>query len=202
MISANKLMGALVYRTREALNADKAFLTNLVNYAYWRNCYDGEKFTLWHYPGTGDEISAYLLELDKVGFQRYKFPAVFNFQPIRQEVSRNPVIHYNLAIAGSVKSEWLTEQREAELFDNLLRPVYAELMRQIMSCPWLLNGYDLPPHDYYDVFTVGNGNLMKDKYGEYVDAIELHDLAITLRNLCQKDIDEINKENNLLINKT
>ena len=201
MISPNKIMGALVYRTREALNKDKTFLANLVNYAYHRNCYDGERFTLWHYPGTGDEISAYLLELDKVGYHRYKFPAVFNFQPIRQEVSRNPVVHYNLAIAGSVKSEWLTEQREAELFDNLLRPVYGELMRQIMASPWLLNGYNLPPHDYYEVFTVGNGNTMKDKYGEYVDAIELHDLAITLRNLCQKDIDEINKENNLLIEK-
>lgn len=199
MISPNKIMGALVYRTREALNKDEKFLGNLVNYAYYRNCYDGERFTLWHYPGTGDEISAYLLELDKVGYHRYKFPAVFNFQPIRQEMQRNPVIHYNLAIAGSVKSEWLTEQREAELFDNLLRPIYVELMNQIMTCPWIMTGYDLPPHDYYDVFTVGNGNLMRDKYGEYVDAIELHDLTLAVKKLCQSDEEEIIKENELLI---
>lgn len=199
MIQANKLMGALVYRTREALNRDNGFLENLTNYAYWRNCYDGERFHLWHYPGTGDEISAYLLELDKACCGRYKFPAVFNFQPIRQEVGREQVIHYNLSVVGTVKSEWLTEQREAELFDNLLRPVYRELTRQIMACPWLLNGYELPPHEYYDVFTVGKDNLMKDKYGEYVDAIELHDLTLTVKKLCQRDIDKINEENDLLI---
>ena len=60
-------------------------------------------------------------------------------------------------------------------------------------------GYGVPSHDYYEVFTTGgNSAQIKDMYGEYVDAIELHDLTIKIKPICMRDEVKILKENDLV----
>lgn len=128
------------------------------------------KFGFWHFPGTQAEISAVLLKLgEAVNGSMLKFPAVLNFQSIRQQRKGDAVtLNYNLAIAGSVKSTWTTREREAELFERVLRPVYDEFMRQAALSGYFLTDYGLPPHDYYEVFTTGgNAAQIKDLYGEH-----------------------------------
>ena len=174
-VSPNTIIGSLVWRTREALNRNAAFLDALAGYYYAPNCLVDGKFGFWHFPGTQAEISAVLLKLgEAVNGSMLKFPAVLNFQSIRQQRKGDAVtLNYNLAIAGSVKSTWTTREREAELFERVLRPVYDEFMRQAALSGYFLTDYGLPPHDYYEVFTTGgNAAQIKDLYGEHVDAIE------------------------------
>ncbi len=178
-VSPNTIIGSLVWRTREALNRNAAFLDALAGYYYAPNCLVDGKFGFWHFPGTQAE------------------PAVLNFQSIRQQRKGDAVtLNYNLAIAGSVKSTWTTREREAELFEKVLRPVYDEFMRQAALSGYFLTDYGLPPHDYYEVFTTGgNAAQIKDLYGEHVDAIELHNLSLVLKPLCQRQLEQIATEN-------
>lgn len=201
MISPNKLIGSLVYRTRAALNGNQAFKKELAQYTYSPNCLVDDEFLFWHYPGTHNEISRNLLEIGKhVNGSRVKFPAILNFQAIRQEKSGEDVkLVYNLAIVGSVLSEWTTEQREVQVFDRLLRPIYVEFMSQIQKAGYFHLNYGNPPHTYYEIFTTGNDERIMNRYGEFVDAIELHNLTLKLRvNLCKRDYARIETENALV----
>lgn len=199
MISPNKIIGSIVYRTRIALNKNNTFKSNLQGYYYNPNCLVKDEFSLWHYPGTNNEISNALLLISKhPNGSRVKFPAILNFQPIRQEKHENSItIYYNIAIVGSVKREWTTEQRETQVFDKLLRPIYEEFIRQLQSSGYFITGYGLPSHTYYEIFTTGNasGEII-ERYGDCIDAIELHNLALQLNtNLCNREIKRIDEEN-------
>lgn len=201
IISPNKIIGSLVYRTRKALNDNEEFKQSLLKYAYHENCLVDGDFLFWHYPGTHNEISTVLLQLgEHYNGNLLKFPALLNFQTIKQERSENIVLHYNLALVGSVSSTWTTEQREIEVFDNLLRPVYREFMKQILTCKWFSTGYRVPRHTYYEIFTTGkNSGELQNMYGDYIDAIEMHDLTLTVNpKLCERDIETIELENKLV----
>jgi hypothetical protein len=57
MISPIDIIGSVVYRTREALNKNTAFLEEIKSYKYYDMISDDGKVQLWHYPGTTEEIS-------------------------------------------------------------------------------------------------------------------------------------------------
>lgn len=124
--------------------------------------------------------------------------------PVR-EVTRNgkpsvTTISLNLAICASTLSDWLTGQREVQTFDLVLRPIYEEFIRQVGKCIYFIQGYGMPPHTKYEAFTTGNneGVLVK-QWGEHIDAIEIHDLQLTLNTrLCDRDFALIDEENRLL----
>lgn len=199
-ISPNKIIGSLAYRTRVALDKDARFLNVLQQYFYSKSCYlDDLGFLLWYYPGTNNEISNALLEIGKhPQGARLKFPAIFNFQPIRQEKRESATtIYYNLAIVGAVKSSWMTQEREEQVFRCVLRPIYNEFMKQIKNSGYFNLDYGTPSHTYYEIFTTGEsaGEMIK-KYGDNIDAIELHNLALTLKpNICTDVIQRIESEN-------
>ena len=199
MISPNSIIGALVYRTRQALGSDPHFLEALSSYYYASNCLVDGKFLLWHFPGTQPEISSVLLKLGQhPNGGRLKFPSVLNFQSIRQnKKGLDTTIYFNLAIVGSVLREWTTQTREIEVFVKVLRPIYEEFMRQVVSCGYFRIGYGNPSHQYYEVFTTGgNQSKIMSMYGDHIDAIEIHDLELTLAsNLCDRDFRQIEQDN-------
>lgn len=194
IVSANRLIGVLVERTCAALNGNSSFKEGLKGYAYSGDCLVDDRFLLWYYPGTNNELSNLFLSMGEGGSM--KFPGVLNFQSVRQERSGGDVtLYYNLAIVGSVLSEWTTEEREQEVFDRLLRPVYEEFMKQLGSCEFFDQGYGGLAHSYYEVFSTGGSSSrlknrygssvrvgeLHDFYGDYVDAIEMHDLKVRVR---------------------
>ena len=199
-VSANKLIGALVYRTMVALNANEKFKENLKGYEFAGTCFIGDTFNLWNYPGTPNEISNTLLSVDQLKNGTYKkFPSILNFQTIKQTRSKmSRIINYNLAIVGRVDNanNWTTQDREDQLFDKLLRPIYNEFINQILKCGWVDVERPIPTHTYYEVFTTGDnaGQLLK-RYGNHIDAIELHNLSLSVKNsLCQNVINEIEQD--------
>lgn len=197
---ANRVMGSLVYRTRKALRQDGAFLSALEAYRFYPTCFSEEgRFNLWHYPGTHGEISAAFLSIPD---GRLKFPALLNFNPIREEVgARNVTCTFNLAFAAPTFSEWCTEEREAQVFEKLLVPVYVEFMFQVARSGYFDTGYGDLPHTRYRIFTTGreNGGII-DSYGDYIDALEVRDLALKFKTcLPARVMERINEENNELI---
>lgn len=201
MISVNAIIGSLVYRTREALNKNAKFLHDIQNYAFVDNCMVDGRFSLWHYPGTMNEISNVLLNLDKhINGNLLKFPSFLNFQNIKQDKGSETIIHYNLAIVAPVLSEWLTEEREYQTFELVLRPIYEEFIRQVSMSGFFNIDYGTPQHTYYEVFTTGDSSgVMLERYGDNMDAIELHDLRLELKpRFCHEET--IKRENKLVIN--
>lgn len=198
-MSPTRIIGSLVYRTRGALNQNAKFKAALAEYYFSPNCLVDDRFHLWHYPGTHSEISRVLTEIG--GHHNgglVKLPAFLDFHPIRQVVNNGQTtIYYSLAIAASTNSKWLTEKRETQVFDRLLRPIYDEFIQQIDKCGYFRKDYGAPPHTKYEVFTTGNNQgVIVDRYGEHIDAIELHNLQLTLKNsLCSKDFERIETEN-------
>lgn len=197
-ISPIKVIGALIYRTREVLNANKDFLAGLHDYEYADLCCYGNCFNLWHYPGTPEEIAGIFGEIKDSGL---KFPSVFNFQAMRQQLSGNMLtVTYNLAFTAITGKDWTTEQRDEQTFDLVLRPVLAEFFRQVSKCGYFIGRQT--NYTRYDVYTTGNSKgIMYDRYGDYIDAIEVQNLALNLNmRLCHKDIERIEHENNSVVN--
>lgn len=60
ILSVNKIIGSAVYRTREMLNKDQSFIDGLSKYNFAGDCLFDDKFHLWYYPGTPEEISTIL----------------------------------------------------------------------------------------------------------------------------------------------
>lgn len=201
MISPIRIIGSLVYRTREALRGNNSFINGLNNYEYKPDCfYDGE-FSLWHFPGTSNEISNTLLALDKAG-KSLKYPSVLNFMQVEQNIANEShTLSFNLAIVARTNSEWVTDKRDKQDFDCVLRPVYEELINQVKKYPYFLKDYEIQRR-VFEVFTTGEeqGMLLK-RYGDYIDAIEIHGLKVNVKELCKRDIEIINNENDLVTEK-
>lgn len=183
MISPISIIGSLVYRACEALNANTVFMEALKQYPFYENCVSDGHFNLWHYPGTFSEISATLIEIGtSPKGALIKFPSVLDFQAVKQRHEERISYTYNLAIAGTTDSEWTTEQRDSVVFELLLRPVYEEFIRQAKQAEYLDMGYNAPIHDVWEVFSTGNSEgVVLKTYGEHVDAIELPNLTLRLR---------------------
>lgn len=195
IISPNRFIGSIVKRTCDALNADSTFLKNVSKYEFWPSCCTDGRLHLWHYPGTPNEIANILVQLGKVlSGATLKFPAVLDFHPIRQ-VKERGAVYYTLAIIAPVRKDWTTEEREAFVFDPLLRPIYAEFIKQLKMSPYFATNYDLK-HDYYEVFTTGGSSeTVAQRYGDYIDAIELHNLQLTPRpTLCAAVLQKAREE--------
>lgn len=200
IVSPIKVIGSIVYRTREALRRNVDFINNVSRYAYVKNCFSPD-FNLWHMPGTPNELAETMRLADSaVDGGRSKFPALLNFMPITQDKDILTTCTYNLAFVAPVDSGWTTEKREYEVFDPLLRPVYYEFMNQIKISGYFQTDYTIP-HRVYEVFTTGNNQdeHIKGRYGDYMDAIEIHSLKLTLKRLCEKDILRIENENSLIV---
>jgi hypothetical protein len=196
MISPNKIMGSILYRTREALRNDKEFNEGLKYYPFYKNLInDKGEFILWHRPGTQNR--------DLIG-KNMRFVSVFNFQTIDQSInilSSHREATYNLAFVTPVFSEWGTSRREKEVFDTVLRPVVEEFLFQVKTYTGPVSMLDKDQNSIkmLEVFTTGeNQGVLLEKYGLYIDAIEIHGLKLQIRNPCGADKEKIGFESNLI----
>lgn len=196
MISHNKIIGSLVYRTMEAMNNNQHFIDGIDLYPYAANCFTGDHFNFWHYAGPHNEISSILtLSGEHLNGGKVKFPSVLNFQTVRQSIDGiDREISYNLSFIARTEPNWTTGEREKYVFDPLLRPLVDEFIYQVNNYPYFRSGYGIG-FDYYEVFTYGkNQGVLTDAYGDYIDAIEIQNMKVAIDQLCNSDIDIINNE--------
>ncbi len=187
----NEIIGSLVYRTCEALNRNTQFLTDIKKCRFYPTLVKEGKLHLWHFPGTGSELSAVFQELSKgniVGSQ-LKFPAIFNFQGVYQEHEYQRGItlnRYNLAIVSPVLSQWTTQQREEQAYKLVLRPIEEEFVNQVKSYPYFQNPIGGYRYSSSYVPTTGHAlnSIMKIQYGDFMDAVELPGFTLQVSDVC------------------
>lgn len=199
MMSNNEIIGSLVYQTRQALNKDTSFLNKASAYCYAPDFIIDNKISFWHYPGTHNEISNTLVKLTEYSKgARLKFPSLLSFHPIREVISTDyTTIYLNLAFIAPVKNDWTTQRRDIEVFDKILRPIYLKFIGVVKSSRYFTLKYGEIPHTKYEVFTTGNNQgVLIDRYGDYIDAIEIHNLALQLKNCYLPETEKKIKEEN------
>lgn len=208
IFSTNRLIGAVVYRTRKALNENKAFMQAVADYEFAPNCLYNGVFHLWHFPGTHAEISRIMNDLSKTAQgNKVKFPCIMNFLPDTETVTGSNSggsivqVRLNLAICATTESEWLTQTREKQVFDPVLYPVCEEFIRQMSKLPYIQQGYGQPPHTKHKIFTTGaSAGQIHDRYNEHIDAIEIANLTLTLNTrLCDKYHSQMAEESNQVL---
>jgi len=215
MISHVDIIGALVYRTREALNkklpkaSHTTFYENVVkHYKYWEVLFDKpDVMHLWHFAGTQEEIVS---TFERIGKQSQigsmlTFPCMLNYQSIPEVhgvgTSGLVQLNYDLAIAAPVDGQWTTEQRNRIVHKYVLEPIYDEFIRQFKKSGWFqlpLSGQELTRTK---VFTSGNSlnQALQTNYGWYFDTVQITDFRPLLTpSLCSKDVEQIEREAELV----
>lgn len=213
MISHVDIMGALVYRTRQALNkvrtgdAHSRFFEGAQKYKYLLSVFNANKEShLWHYAGTEDEIRAAFEVIGKDSNAAQKlFPCIINYQNVVETHGVGEAglvqLDYDLAIVCIVDHSWTTEQRNRLAHETILEPIYDEFMKQVRKCGWFqlpLEGMDFRR---MKVFTTGNSmhRALSASFGWYVDMISIADFRPLLKpTLCDTVIEQIKREAELV----
>lgn len=190
--TSNEIIGSLVYRTSEALNRNREFMADIKKYRFYPALVNNGKFHLWHFPGTSEEISGVFKTLsgNTMHGSKLKFPAILNFQGVFEEHGFSEGVtlkRYNLAIVSPVLSEWTTQQREAEAYKLVLRPIEEEFIRQIASCGYFQTPVGKYPYMGVYIPTTGKAlnSIMKIQYGDFMDAVELPNFSLkVLDGIC------------------
>jgi hypothetical protein len=190
-MTPNEIIGGLVYRVNTALNQNQQFLAAVKDYYYYPAIVHDQRLHLWHFPGTVQEISQVFQGLSKntILGSKLKFPALMNFQPVavQHEFQLGIIqLRYNLAIVTPVLSEWTTQQREAQAYRLVLRPIEDEFIRQIERSGMFWSPVGRYPYVSAYVPTTGRSisSTMKSMYGDFIDAIELPNFTLKRMNTC------------------
>lgn len=214
MVSHVDIIGALVFRTREAINvknsknSENGFYANALRHYKYHNILFDEpnKLHLWHFPGTQQEITEFFNKVSKDPQAANKlFPCVLNFQSVEETwgTGNNGLVQIDLdlAIGCVVDVQWTTEQRNRTVHKYVLEPIFDEFMNQIRSCGWFqldMSGIDMRR---MKVFTTGTSThqALRTQYGWYFDTIQMTNLKLFLKPLeCEGDRERIEKESELV----
>jgi hypothetical protein len=211
MISHVDIIGALVYRTREALNkklpnqAHTTFFEDAVkHYKYWEAIFDSaDVMHLWHFAGTQAEILETIEKIgkgSKVG-SKLTFPCIFNYQSVVEShgIGANGLtrLDYDLVISAPVDSKWTTEERNRTVHKYILEPIFEAFMEQVRKCGWFQLPLEGIQFTRMKVFTTGSSmnTAINTQYGWYFDSIQLTDFSPLLRpSLCEQDVIQRERE--------
>jgi hypothetical protein len=200
VISPVKLIGSLVYRTREALNKNPRFLEQIKQYEFYDAITDDEgKIQLWHYPGTVEEISERFLSFKDFASCKLKFPSVFNYQGTRQRKGDNnglTTIWFNLVFVAPVNSSRITVQQDDNVFGLVLRDICAEFFKQAEK----LRG-GKPVYELHEIYLNDRKTAedVQKTYGEHMNAIQVAGLQLPVADMCEKELLLMEEENKKVI---
>jgi hypothetical protein len=204
MIYPNEIIGALVYRTREALNASPAYLQGLNDHPFKTSLTGSDgSAKLWHYAGSFAEISEKYLRMKDFASCRLKFPALFNYQAVRESREKDGAVtlEYNLVFVAPVKPEWGTETRTDRTWKPVLSPVYEEFMKQVKRSGYFRIPMGGIPHTLHRIPTTGKSITENVRliYSDYMDAYQISGFRLTVNPVCGKELLRIAEENKKVV---
>lgn len=92
-----------------------------------------------------------------------------------------------LFLVNTVK-DYLNEERDSVSFEEVLRPIYAEFMGQIMKDSRIVKNYTgEPSHTYIENYRYGRlGVRASDNrpFADFLDVIEVKNLSLTFKEIC------------------
>lgn len=92
----------------------------------------------------------------------------------------------NIIIANHTKESYTAQERDAKNFDNILRPLYYEFLRQISKHPAFTEYTERQiPHNMTERYFWGIDEHTKNAFGKYIDAIDITNLSLNINwNYC------------------
>lgn len=134
--------------------------------------YIANQLVLW---GTGTQASK-------------KYPIICLRSPVNEtREGRETRVNLDIAIIVNTLKNYTNEQREVESFQKVLRPIYEDFMKRLnkhKNVESVYSGYH--PHTYTENYRYGRLGLQggdDKKFKDFVDAIEIGSLSLTIKNL-------------------
>lgn len=92
----------------------------------------------------------------------------------------------NIIIANHTLESYTSQQRDALNFENILRPLYYEFLRQISKHPAFTEYTERKiPHNMTERYFWGVDAQTKNTLGKYIDAIDITNLSLNINwNYC------------------
>lgn len=121
---------------------------------------------------------------------KLKFPIVVLYSPFEERRSQadRTTATLEMAILVNTSKDYSNEQREQQSFVKVLRPIYDALMGAMKAEPRIVKPYNgFPAHTYRENYrygrygVVGSGN---EPFRDYVDVIEITNLELTFKEIC------------------
>lgn len=165
MSSVNEIIREVVSRVSEGIGGNVSFL-----FGDWD--YIANQLVLW---GTGSQAC-----------KRYPIVCLRSpYQEIRKGTSREVTL--DIAILVNTLKTYTNEQREDESFAKVLRPIYKLFMEELGSHKLIKSNYEgVLSHIYSENYRYGRlglGGGDDNRFRDFVDAIEIKDLSLTIKNL-------------------
>lgn len=149
---------------------------------------EGREFPVNFVWGDSAYIREYLLTLKSSSETApYRFPLIGLYSPFDERKLNGGVsASVNLILAVNTLTGYTNEQRLDVSFKEVLRPLYDDLMTSLDKCRAFEVPYQGFNHTYVENFSFGKrGALDIDgkEIDEKIDAIEIKNLELTLKNL-------------------
>lgn len=134
--------------------------------------YIANQLVLW---GTGTQASK-------------KYPIICLRSPVNEtREGRETRVNLDIAILVNTLKNYTNEQREVESFQKVLRPIYEDFMKRLNKHKNVESAYSgYHPHTYTENYRYGRLGLHggdDKKFKDFVDAIEIGSLSLTIKNL-------------------
>ena len=141
--------------------------------------------------GSLDEIGKRLQEnTANINQRQQQYPVFLLMLDITIERGKSALYgvanNMNVIIANHTKESYTSQQRDEKNFDNILRPLYYEFLRQIQKHPAFSQYTERQiPHSMTERYFWGIDNDTKNKLGKYIDAIDITNLSLNINwNYC------------------
>lgn len=138
-----------------------------------------------HYEhGTRQNIDQALISFDKSGNSQYKFPLIGLIQPFTEKASKvqrvESDIDFKIVIATRTDPNYTPDQREANSFVPVLRPLFRQLLESIKRSGYFtVTANDKLSLSHTDLYEWGEKS--SQVFCDYVDAILIDNLQLSIK---------------------
>lgn len=139
--------------------------------------------------GDWDYISDMLVVMSKShATSSKKYPIICLYSPYTEEISgKNRNVNLDILIAVNTLKEYTNEQREQTSFQEVLRPIYELLIKEISKDKRIASNYSgVIPHRKTENYRYGRKGVDGSDgkpFRDFIDAIEIGNLNLTIKEL-------------------
>ena len=165
------LIGEVVEQVRATYEAPAGYAT-------------GSPFYLYGHPL---EIANTLTEWSKNPNQKFEqFPLIILFQDFEERKGthqgENSVVSLNMVICCNTDKHYKSNERYEKTFKTVLYPLYDLFIEALTNSGYFAQTDDLIPHTKIDRVYYGNQANTANLFNDFIDAIEIKDLELTILN--------------------
>lgn len=180
-----EVIGEIVNQTNIALNKNAEFMAGYIEAV---GAAQDTTFELFYQFGKRFEIAQTLVEYTKSPLTNsLKFPRLCLFTDISEDHS-DDITSYtatlNIAIITATNNSMLSDERLETNFKPILLPIYRAFIDCVNNSRYVRGGAKYEKKDCYFWGAVTKDGHVSNDYSDYLDAIELNNMKITINKIC------------------